>query len=174
MIDYEEAQDIRQAGRGGEQRGGEEPRPKPQLLAESHPEEEQNDERKQERGAIPTESIKHRDWESVWEDAWELQRWQCRPGRSCVWRGSEEDKEKVHVWQSAVTRLVIGKIQEGEGCDGWWVYVGGNVSVNEHIVRDTRQQMERRGPERLHSDAPERGGSRGWSPVSTESLPQPY
>lgn len=26
---------------------------------------------------------------------------------------------------------------------------GGNVSVREHIVRDTRQQMERRGPERL-------------------------
>ncbi len=26
---------------------------------------------------------------------------------------------------------------------------GGNASVREHIVRDTRQQMERRGPERL-------------------------
>ena len=26
---------------------------------------------------------------------------------------------------------------------------GGNVSVKEHIVRDMRQQMERRGPEWL-------------------------
>lgn len=33
---------------------------KTQLLAESHLEEEENDEGKQERGAIPTESIKHK------------------------------------------------------------------------------------------------------------------
>lgn len=33
--------------------------------------------------------------------------------------------------------------------DGVVVDGGGNVSVREHIVRDMRQQMERRGPERL-------------------------
>lgn len=43
----------------------------------------------------------------------------------------------------------------------------GNVAVREHIVRDTRQQMERRGPgEADSSDTPKREGGR--SPASDE------
>lgn len=47
----------------------------------------------------------------------------------------------------------------GLGSLGSWGVVRENVSVREHIVRDTRQQMERRGSgEADSSDTPKREG----------------
>lgn len=70
------------------------------------------------------------------------------------------------MWTSDIADLVVGKEQEEEGLRGlgsggvWRVGVvegGGNVSVKEHIVRDMRQQMERRGPEWLTAAIHQKG-----------------
>ena len=54
------------------------------------------------------------------------------------------------------------KKQEGEGLQGHGVASGEgaggeNVSAREHVVRDMRQQMERRGPWRLAAAILQRG-----------------
>ena len=95
------------------------------------------------------------------------------------------------MWTSDIADLVVGKEQEGEGQRGlgaavfgeaggqggvgWRVEGGGNVSVKEHIVRDMRQQMERRGPEWLTAPIHQKEEMVGdWGPVSTEQLGEHY